>query len=475
MSGFASPSLAQNHAMQILESIAKGLRLVLTSPTRVDPGQPATAAVVPAAPEVDATDLADGALNLAWTATNVLLRDGGPVSIPSNGDMAGDDLLAAAAGAVVNNQPFVLGGEPFPPPLGTVTTPNIATATNIPGLLGQVFGAIAPPRIRVRVEVAWIVKDKDGNELAENDDFLAPQGVASPTVSLVFPPLVTEMSFAHLEREPVETRCLFARVTLHLGTVSLVEELGPVTIVVLPLVIPTVVVMFAEENFGLTVRGKAVIVVPKHSPMLAAEPLFKLLRKIETVVSALKNLRGFATMALGLDALLSSVPDQPRIRFVAADRIDYFTSIVLRRGRYVLGIKLKPKKTFNNRASSVLVFGLPGTRVRFYNDKNQQPGLGSFTLQVTAAFVAAVRTLHTPRTAPPEALPPASLVHHVLPPESGVNKKWHNALSSLRFETRRQPLGPVRPGDLLDARVVPLCGPVSKPPRGPLPTKPARR
>jgi hypothetical protein len=451
MSGFASPALSSAHAQQILASIRDGLRVVLTSPTRVEPGDTATAALVPAAPEIDATDLANGVLNLAWTAKDVIFNNQSVVGVPSNGDMEGD-LLAAGAG--------VLGGQPFPLPLGVVGGDTTPTTSNVLGVLGQVFGGFALPRIKVRLEVHWIVRDQNGNPLQEDEDFIATEGLGSPTVSLLLPPIVADMRFDKLDEALVEVRCLWAQVTLQLGTEMLGPfEVGPVPVVVLPLLVPTALALFSEHNFGLTYEGTVIIMVPKHSPVGAAEPLFKLLRRIETVVSKLKRLRGFATLLLGLDTLVSSVPDQPRIRFAAADGVPNFKKVTIKRSRYLLGIRIKKKVTFNNMASSLLVFGLPGTRVGFYNDKDFNTALGSFEVEIKGAFVAAVRNLDTDPTQPPEVLPAGSLIDHHLPvPGSGANAKWHNALSSAKFgDTWPES---VRPTDLIPPRRLNLiCAP----------------
>ncbi len=513
MSGIGSTSLSDAQANQILGAVRNQLQLVLTSPTQVQPGQPVTAAVIPSVPVIDASELANGVLNLAWIAKDVLFDNKDPLKVPtttemtSPNDLDGDE-LAATAGDIVAGQPLlrpqhlnlawtakdvifkkpdpvnvpndissgsdeliaqsaiVAGGQPLQPPAPVIGLPA-PTTSNVPGIVGQVFGGInvplppdpsAPlepvagilnqifgtvvlPNLKLQLKVKWIVRDNQGNELQEGRDFIATQGLTSPTISLILPPLFRELRLDTLQNPGGggSIVCLLADVTLVLGEKTLTFRLGPIPVLLLPLLIPTMVVLFSEPNFGLTYDSAALIVVPKHSPFASAEPLFKTLKKIESVVSALRGLGGLAAFFLGLDELLGTVPDQPRLRF-ATTRVDPNKTEEGEGIPHLSEIKIKKRPWYNllgddpafdDVVSSLIVFGLPGTKVQFFDHTHFDSTDGSFDIELLEKdFFVAVRTLDTDDEFEPETFPPDRVPPDFVPSDEG---SWDNSMDSLRF------------------------------------------
>lgn len=371
MSGTATAPLTDPQADAVLNLISQALQIVPTCSKRIAPGSPLRATLVPPAPEIDASEFVNGILNLGWTAKDVIYNDANPLNLPQNGDLRGSILPTTGGG-----QAQIAGGEPFPPPLGVVGGPTASTLTNIAGVLNQIFGTIALPRLSVRIRINWRIVRKrwDGTveSTQEGVNFLAPSGLTSPTVSLLIPPPFQELRVDTLASPRSDLVCLYADVALTLGTRQLTRTLGPLPFLLLPLLIPTVVAIFTDENFGVSYKSKALIVVPEHSPLSSIKPLVELLRKIESVLDALRSIGGFAAWLLGLDELLDAIPEQPRIRFaVAADHprsrqgIPKLGNIEIRPGPL---FGLLPGETFDDDARSFIVFGLPGTTVNFYND-----------------------------------------------------------------------------------------------------------
>lgn len=447
MSGVATAGLSSAQADQILQAVRNQLQLVLTSPTHVQPGQPVAASLVPTAPEIDASELVNGVLNLGWAAKDVLFADANPVDVPTQGDLDGDELTKTKV--AINR------GQPFPSPI-----PGGTTLAGTPGVLNQLFGTFAVPQLKVGLRVRWIVKDQSGNELKEEEqDFIATQGLANPTVSLLFPPPFRELRLDTLAN-PLDggaVRCLSAEVTLSLGTRTLVFPLGPVPVLLLPLLIPTVVVLFTESNFDLSHDSAVLIFVPRHSPFASAEPLFKTLRKIEGIVSALRGIGGLASFLLGLDELLETVPEQPRIRFVSGfaaesddtpppankNGIPRLKNIRIKRRPWYQFLGSDPN--FDDRVRSLLVFGLPGTKVQFFNDIRFKSGTatnqGNFDVQLRNElqkvppeldFFVSIRTLDTKDDEEPVTFP-ANRVSRLQRDTKGGDQLWHTDMSSIRF------------------------------------------
>lgn len=406
----------------------------------------------------------DGTLNLAWTAKDVVFKNPNVMDVPSGGSLEGDALAAAAN---------VAGGEPFPPPapiLNGPTTPSVsnvlgtlgqlfggigikdaapppATPT-VPGLLGQLFGTVGLPQLKVQVKVRWVVRDTFGKELKDGEDFIAAQGLSSPTVTMLLQPTFQELRLDTMRNPGGSIICLSAMVTLSLGAKTLDFTVSPVPVLLLPLLIPTVVMLFSEPNFGLSHDSAVLIIVPKHSPFASAEPLFKMLKKIEAIISALRGLGGMASFFLGLDELLGTVPDQPRLRFIAADEIPKLGDIIIKRRPWYHVLGEDP--SFDDRVSSLIIFGKPGTRVQFFNDTNFKTSpatkQGNFDIKLGNVapeldYFVAVRTLDTDDNVKPETFPqkqpnlPNSpdRVARFEPDTKGGDNRWHTDMSSVRF------------------------------------------
>ncbi|MBV8758864.1 MAG: hypothetical protein JO257_16365 [Deltaproteobacteria bacterium] len=450
MSGTATSALTPAQASAVLEAIKANLSIVLTSGSRLVPGQLASATLLPATPEIDASELANGVLNLAFVAKNVLFKDPKPVAVPDAGDLTGDDLAPTVANP--GDPPTeVLGGLPFPAPVGLTTTPSTATATNVPGDLGQVFGSIALPRLRVSVSVTWRLtrqknpKSRWGERTpqVEGKDFIAMNGLSSPTVSLAIPPPFEELRLDTIASPQPDRACLFADVTLALGgsddgtsehvPVKLGPfTLGPLEILLLPVLMPTVVAMFSEPNFGATNTGTVLVMVPEHSPLSSARALFDHLRRVESALDAVRGIGGVAAWLLGIDELLDAIPDQPRVRFKATNQIPRLGDVVIKPGVvFSLG-----ETTFDDQTHSIAVLGLPGTQVNFFNDTDfKHTDQGMYVVGIGAAPFVAIRDLEDgdSKSEPPRTMPPG-VIATFEPDTTDDDHDWEDSLSSVQFD-----------------------------------------
>lgn len=435
MSGTATSDLTTTQATAVLNAVKGALQVVLTSTGRVEPGKTITAALVPAAPEIDASELANGALNLALTTKDVLYNNASVQSVPGSGDLGGS-ALAGSSG--------VASGQVFPPPIGTVGG-AISSATNIPGLLTQLFGTVALPRLKVRLNVHWVLRkqidprdpSKGAVTLREGNDFVALSGLDSPNVSVIVPPTFTELTLKTLERPQVDRVCLTAQVTLQLGATTLPQfDVGPVEILLFPALIPTVVALFDEPNFGVTSEGTVLIVVPKHSPITSARQLFRRLRQIESALDGLRGTVGIAAWLLGIDELLDAIPEEPRLRFKAADEINKFGDIEVKPGPF---FGLLPGKNFDDEAHSLIVLGVPGVKVHFFNDTNFKhlPGSdqGKYVITLNTTPFIAIRDMADgdSRIEPPLTMPPGSITDFE-PDTTDDDHDWEDSLSSTKFD-----------------------------------------
>jgi hypothetical protein len=425
MSGFPATPLSATQVDEILAAVRPMVRAVLTSAARVEPGQALTASLLPASPQIDASDVVNGALNLGLTLKEIVFNGTGALNVPSEGAL-GDDLVGTAS---------IVAAQPFPPPLPVlngVNTPNPA------GTIGQLFGAVTLPDVRVRIDVTWRVRDSAGTELTEGTHFIATKGVASPDVSVIVPPLFRELRLDTLQNPIGQVFCLSADVVLRLADRSLPFTLGPLPFIALPIFVPTVVALFSEPNFGLTRDGAVAIIVPEHSPFASAEPLFKSLRQVESVLGSLRSLASVAAWLLGISELVSSIPDQPRLRLVAANAVPKLGNIKIKRRPWYAVLSSDPD--FDDEVRSLFVFGLPGTEVEFFNDTNfkrkPESKQGMFSLMTHQEGWVAVRNLDTSNDARPVTFPPNPFDNSYVPQfendETG-DSSWVADMSSVRF------------------------------------------
>jgi hypothetical protein len=478
MSGFSATPLSDGQADQILAAVRSMLSLQLTSPQHVAPGGLITAQLVPTSPMIDASALVNGFINIAVLTKNVLFQDASVADIPDSGDLTGDTVASALPNLIQSALPY--------PPATSIL--NGGQTVQPAGALEQLFGAFGLPRLDVKATVGWVVRNPAGQTLAEGRDFVAPGGLGSPTVSLVIPPVFRELRLDTLSNPLSGSSivCLYAEVALQLGSRALSFELGGIPLLLLPLFVPTLVAMFTEPSFEVTSGSAVIVMVPEHSGLTSIEGLVGQLQKIENVLDSVRSLAGIATWLVGLDALVASIPEQPRVRFVVAHQangIGFLDRITLGRRPWYDFLGDDPRA--NDRISSLIVLGLPATgvsntirpRVECYNAISYQTvPEGYYIIEVDPpgsplppTGYAMIRYLDSPVAAAPTTFPPGRLVEWLqdfkAEEDDDDDKLWHHKLSSVRFadsyieEVNRDINAPVRIPILRCLRLAPPVPP----------------
>ncbi|HEX2079633.1 MAG TPA: hypothetical protein VHG08_18040, partial [Longimicrobium sp.] len=154
--------------VEVLNDLAATLRISAAGAAQPVAGQPVTAGIVPPLDQLQVTDVLNGNLNLTWVTKDV--RYNAATLEPS--------LLPA------DLNPRILGGIP----LG-----GVSPLPGVPGVLGQLAGTIplsSAASIPVGLEVEWSVRHPSGAPLTPGTDFLAPAGLTSPGVNIIFAPVV---------------------------------------------------------------------------------------------------------------------------------------------------------------------------------------------------------------------------------------------------------------------------------------------
>ena len=456
MSGVQSTPLSAAQIQQILQSLVSRITIGLNSPVKLLPGQPLLASLTPLSSLIDASELLNGIIIFAWLEKDVLYKDVSALAVPTTDQvansvgLAGDTLLKN-----LESDPTAVIKQPFPPSSLSGILPQAA------GLLAQLAGTLSLPKLSVSVKVQWILTNADGQTLVDGTDMIST-GLTNPTVSILIPPIFRELRKDTIANPGGDIVCLTAKVSLSVGDEPpLAVTLGPIPVLQLPILVPTIAALFSEPNFGLTQDSAVLLAVPSHSPFASAAPVFAELQKIEGVLDSLRSIASIAGFLLGLNDVIA-LTEQPRLRFYAGDEIPKFGEIVIKRKPWydVFG----DDQTFDDTVNSLFVFGIPGTRVTFYNDTaykttttnpsskqgfyeiklNDQLTLSTtpdpnsplpdFLVGIPSFPTEAMVQLHpelSNRNAPPPTVP-ANRIASWEPDQTG-DHQWDTDLSSMRF------------------------------------------
>jgi hypothetical protein len=381
--------------LEALTELANTLRIVREGPPEIAPGEPVSARLAPPADALSITDFLAGPLDLKLISKQLRFATPGPE--PS---LDPADIVAQIVGGIPLRLPVVgnlVGTEEL---------------NGVPGELTQLAGTLPiPVQAPVTVAVTWSVRDAAGNPLAEGDSFLAPDGLASPQVVLVFAPEIVELTASAPPPVAVQ-RFLHARVRLAAGGVTTPDvDLPPIPLLIPALPLPTVLAMFLHSNFQPRDgddEGAVLILVPEDSPFRSLAALQPTLNALEATVSRLAGFARFASFLLGLRDLTAALSAQPHVQFRAQNGITNLNDITLiQRGIFNNDTEAEDE------LSSLIFVGPPGRRVQCFVAKHFRDGEGRFDLTIARRVVeggeqiglelfTAIRSLHsaTPATVP---------------------------------------------------------------------------
>ncbi len=284
--------------LQTLTDLGNGLRIAGDGSGQIAPGQAAPLRLIPTTVQLNAPALLAGDVNLLWVMKNVRFGDAAPVPAPLQSNLD------------------IIGGMPITGVTGPVS--------GVPGTLGQLSGTIPIPlQVPVSVSISWSVRDTQqgadlkpaGHALTPGSDFLAPDGLQAPEITMVFNAPVVELT-ANMTL-PVKTYYVHAQVVLSAqGVTTPAIDLPEVPVTIPALAIPTVVAFFDAANFN---SSAVFVMVPSTSRLKTIDDLNALLTPLQNQVSGLNQFANFANFLLGLQLLGAALAAQPHVQFRSAD------------------------------------------------------------------------------------------------------------------------------------------------------------
>jgi hypothetical protein len=383
--------------LSALEELAKSLTIV--PPGDINAGQAAKVVLSPAASDLSIADTITRTLDLLGLTKSVRFEAPGLVPKPLSTNLK-----------VVQQAVTGLCGLPV--------IKQVCQALHPPGIgggLAQVQASwVVPTEVStpLKLTIDWTVTDSAGNALKphgpnEPGHFIAPLGLNVPELSLIFRPEVRELTTAP-DLTPV-IRKVSATVTLEaLGVQFGPVTLPPVDVPVLPLFVPTVLVMFLDTNFATTGDTAALVVLPRNSPFATVGDVVNKLNALRAPLDTLKDFVDFGTFFTGMPNVVSQLDAVPHVMVGTAD-IANLNDITL----------IHYDSWFENdieaedELSSLVLIGPSGRVARLFNARNFSSNEGQLDVTVPDSLMVQVPDLHS---ANPGSTP-SGLAVQVQPPQ----------------------------------------------------------
>lgn len=284
--------------LQTLTDLGNGLRITRDGSGQIAPGQSVTLQLIPTTTQLSVPALLAGDIDLLWLTKNIRFGDFQLVPPPLQQNLD------------------IIGGMPI-----TGVTGAIA---GVQGILGQIAGTVPIPlQVPVSVAITWTVQDApqgpdlkpQGNTLVPGSDFMAPDGLKAPQISLIFNAPVVELT-ANLAL-PVKTFYVHLQVALSAqGVTTPAIDLPEVPVTIPALAIPTVAAFFDDSNFN---AHSVFVMVPANSPLKSVNDLNAVLNPLQNQISGLTQFASFANFLLGVQLLSSALAAQPHVQFRSED------------------------------------------------------------------------------------------------------------------------------------------------------------
>lgn len=311
--------------------------------------------------------------------------------------------------------PDIIGQLPVQPslPLAGATIPP-----GVGGAIGLLTGTIPVFEIleelvttTATIEVRWRVLDENkvpltafgwssGSLTGSGSEFVPPTDqILNQAVNLLLvPPFVDLVS---LSPPPPVRRWIQAHFRLSAAGISTpwIDLEVPVDLV--PLAIPTVLLLFFDPDFG----GPALLVLPENS-QLGPDLLLSTLTDVRDVLTAVRDLVGFVGLFIDVVNALEPVFNTLEIAATKADAIPNLNDLD------VVGTSWwkvwKNDREAEDEFASLMFLGAPGRSVQAFNARGFDDSQGQLNINLGPEMAVTIRTLYHGASGdflPPDAVP----------------------------------------------------------------------
>lgn len=316
--------------------------------------------------------------------------------------------------------------DPFD--LTTVTTDILGRLPipgnpNVSGKLNQIqVKELQVKQVAVDVSVAWTVT-AGGTELTPDEDYLLAIGSRPTEADIKFAPTVF-----HDDEDataPSKIANIKATVTLSANGVSsgAVPLEAPSTdglpVPIPALGLPKILALFEDSNFG----GWVAFLVPSDSKLRSRSSVEKKLESLIDIAASLGGIARFGAFATGLSGV-ANLLGSGEVRY-------HYGSL-----RHLQDMNVNGPGTVEDRATSLIFVGAPGTQVELYNDTNYDRGQGAITVFAPLRMVTMVNHLDNNKNDSMTSSPTKCVYVNA---ESDDDDGFHDNLSSVSFSDNMTP------------------------------------
>jgi hypothetical protein len=294
---------------------------------------------------------------------------------------------------------------------------NMFVIDSVGGIQLPVGTGTLLPSLPVKLKVAWLVKDDEGNTLNPGTDYLITKAAPSVNsgqgqlISLIFMPPIVELGASEVPLTAnISVEAEVTLEVLHSTPVAnptrvavtipsdVTRRLDPnhlkLPLELVPLEIPTFVALFRLSDYQPFARdmepGFVLMIVPGSSPLRGlVEVTNDILQRLEDAVRPLRALAAMAIFLTRLTIARQALEAQPMIRIIAGD-VDNLTDIHMRTETF-LGVDIFNRDMrANDRVSSMIFMGPPNRMVGCYNDEEFAEGEGAFSVRVDETMITLI-------------------------------------------------------------------------------------
>lgn len=331
--------------------------------TRLAPGTPAQVGVQTPQTALEVTELLTRTLNLDWLGKDVRFTN--------------PDLLPQPLRASVQIPGQVIRHVYAIPAVRRVVD---LFAPGTKGGLGQISATLQTPigtAVPVSFSYRWTVKDTAGATLASGNAFVSPEGVTVPQTSFMLKPPVRKLEDPDLT--PIEYR-IQGSVRLQAGAIDTGWiDFPALPFLVEPLRVPTVLALFVNRNFqdyADDTEGAVLVMVPEDSALRAVGAVTGTLNTVGNALRAVGSLLSLLPLGGAMSSITNPISNATHAHLAVQDDIANLNDWTLvQRDWYENDTEAEDE------ISSLILVGVPGTRVRLYNARNF--GAGEGVLEVT--------------------------------------------------------------------------------------------
>jgi len=336
----------------MLRSLFAQMTATTTGATELAPGQRARVGIEVPETALEVTEMLTRTLSLEWVGKDVRFFNPDLLPQPLRASLqAPGQIIRQAIGIAPVRQLIQL----FAP--GTK------------GTLSQIAATLQTPissPVAVSFSWRWTVTDSAGATVNSGQGFISPEGVNVPQTSFVLKPPVRAIEEKDFAPEAYSIR---GSARLQAGAIDTGWlDFPALPFLVQPLQVPTVLALFVNrnfQNFADDTEGAVLVMLPEDSPLHAVSAVTQTLNTVGTALQAIGTLLSLFPLGAAAGTITAPISNATYTSIAVQDDIANLNDWTLIQREW-----FENDTEAEDEISSLILVGVPGTRVRLYNARD---------------------------------------------------------------------------------------------------------